>query len=145
MKDISNAPGRYISRLGGYIRHRLDAISAESGITPAQGRTLQYIAGQNRPVYQRDIEEEYGLRAASASQMLQGMEDAGLIRREMDEHDRRKKRIVIPEEKRGVCETMIAQIAEMETQMIEGIEPEKLAVFIEVTERMIANFPRSEG
>lgn len=145
MKDISNAPGRYISRLGGYIRHRLDAISAESGITPAQGRTLQYIAGQNRPVYQRDIEEEYGLRAASASQMLQGMEDAGLIRREVDEHDRRKKRIVIPEEKRGVCETMIAQIAEMETQMIEGIEPEKLAVFIEVTERMIANFPRSEG
>ena len=145
MKDISNAPGRYISKLGGYIRHRLDEISAESGITPAQGRTLQYIAGQNRPVYQRDIEEEYGLRAASASQMLQGMEDAGLIRREVDEHDRRKKRIVIPEEKRGVCETMIAQIAEMETQMIEGIEPEKLAVFIEVTERMIANFPRSEG
>lgn len=145
MKDISNAPGRYISRLGGYIRHRLDAISAESGITPAQGRTLQYIAGQNRPVYQRDIEEEYGLRAASASQMLQGMEDAGLIRREMDEHDRRKKRIVIPEEKRGVCETMIAQIEEMETQMIEGIEPEKLAVFIEVTERMIANFPCDEG
>lgn len=145
MKDISNAPGRYISRLGGYIRHRLDAISAESGITPAQGRTLQYIAGQNRPVYQRDIEEEYGLRAASASQMLQGMEDAGLIRREVDEHDRRKKRIVIPEEKRGVCETMIAQIAEMETQMIEGIEPEKLAVFIEVTERMIANFPCDEG
>lgn len=145
MKDISNAPGRYISRLGGYIRHRLDAISAESGITPAQGRTLQYIAGQNRPVYQRDIEEEYGLRAATASQMLQGMEDAGLIRREVDEHDRRKKRIVIPEEKRGVCETMIAQIAEMESQMIEGIEPEKLAVFIEVTERMIANFPRGEG
>ena len=145
MKDISNAPGRYISKLGGYIRHRLDAISAESGITPAQGRTLQYIAGQNRPVYQRDIEEEYGLRAATASQMLQGMEDAGLIRREMDEHDRRKKRIVIPEEKRGVCETMIAQIAEMETQMIEGIEPEKLAVFIEVTERMIANFPCDEG
>ena len=145
MKDISNAPGRYISRLGGYIRHRLDAISAESGITPAQGRTLQYIAGQNRPVYQRDIEEEYGLRAASASQMLQGMEDAGLIRREMDEHDRRKKRIVIPEEKRGVCETMIAQIAEMETQMIEGIEPEKLAGFIEVAERMIANFPCDEG
>lgn len=145
MKDISNAPGRYISKLGGYIRHRLDAISAESGITPAQGRTLQYIAGQNRPVYQRDIEEEYGLRAATASQMLQGMEDAGLIRREVDEHDRRKKRIVIPEEKRGVCETMIAQIAEMESQMIEGIEPEKLAVFIEVTERMIANFPRGEG
>lgn len=145
MKDISNAPGRYISKLGGYIRHRLDAISAESGITPAQGRTLQYIAGQNRPVYQRDIEEEYGLRAATASQMLQGMEDAGLIRREVDEHDRRKKRIVIPEEKRGVCETMIAQIAEMESQMIEGIELEKLAVFIEVTERMIANFPRGEG
>ena len=145
MKDISNAPGRYISKLGGYIRHRLDEISAESGITPAQGRTLQYIAGQNRPVYQRDIEEEYGLRAATASQMLQGMEDAGLIRREVDEHGRRKERIVIPEEKRGVCETMIAQIAEMETQMIEGIEPEKLAVFIEVTERMIANFPRGEG
>lgn len=142
MKDISNAAGRYISKLGGFIRHRLDAISAESGITPAQGRTLQYIAGQNRNVYQKDIEEEYGLRAATASQMLQGMEEAGLIRREVDEHDRRKKKIVITEEKREACEFMIARIGEMEDAMIEGIEEEKLLVFFEVVEKMLDNIPR---
>lgn len=144
MKDISNAAGRYISKLGGFIRHRLDAISAECGITPAQGRTLQYIAGQNRNVYQKDIEEEYGLRAATASQMLQSMEEAGLIRREVDETDRRKKKIVITEEKREACEAMIAHIGDMEAKMIEGIEPEKLAVFFEVVEQMLSNIPRSD-
>ena len=139
MKDISNAAGRYISKLGGYIRHRLDAISSESGITPAQGRTLQYIAGQNRNVYQKDIEEEYGLRAATASQMLQSMEDAGLICREVDEHDRRRKKIVITDEKREACENMIAKIGKMEDEMIEDIDEEKLIVFFEVVEKMLNN------
>lgn len=144
MRDISNSAGRYISRLGGCIRRRLDAIASDCGITPAQGRTLQYIAAQRHEVYQKDIEEEYRLRPASASQMLQGMEEAGLIRREMDEKDRRRKRIVITGARRQDAERMISQIAQMEDQLIEGIEEEKLAVFFEVLERMLDNAPRDK-
>lgn len=144
MKDISNAPGRYVSKLGGRIRIRLDAIASECGITQAQGRTLQYIASRNHTVYQKDIEDEYDLRAATASQMLQSMEDAGLIRREVDEKDRRKKRIVVTEEKREASAWMLERIAEMEAQMVEGIAPEKLAVFTEVIEQMIQNLSRSD-
>lgn len=144
MKDIANAPGRYVSKLGGRIRIQLDSIASECGITQAQGRTLQYIASRNRTVYQKDIEEEYGLRAATASQMLQSMEDAGLIRREVDEQDRRKKRIVVSEEKREASVWMLERIAEMEAQMVEGIAPEKLAVFTEVIEQMIQNLSQGD-
>lgn len=144
MKDIANAPGRYVSKLGGRIRIQLDAIASEYGITPAQGRTLQYIASRNRTVYQKDIEEEYDLRSATASQMLQGMEDAGLIRREVDGQDRRKKRIVVCDEKREATAWMLERIAEMEAQMVEGIAPEKLAVFNEVIEQMIENLSQGE-
>lgn len=144
MKDIANAPGRYVSKLGGRIRIQLDAIASEYGITPAQGRTLQYIASRNRTVYQKDIEEEYDLRSATASQMLQGMEDAGLIRREVDGQDRRKKRIVVSDEKREATAWMLERIAEMEAQMVEGIAPEKLAVFTEVIEQMIENLSQGD-
>lgn len=144
MKDIANAPGRYVSKLGGRIRIQLDAIASEYGITPAQGRTLQYIASRNRTVYQKDIEEEYDLRSATASQMLQGMEDAGLIRREVDGQDRRKKRIVVCDEKREATAWMLERIAEMEAQMVEGIAPEKLAVFTEVIEQMIENLSQGD-
>lgn len=144
MKDISNAAGRYVSKLGGFFRRQMDAIAAENRMTPAQCRTLLYITGQNRDIYQKDIEEEYGLRAATATQLLQGMEEAGLIRREVDEKDRRKKRIVVVEGKREVCRKMVAQISELETQMIENIEEEKLVVFFDVIEQMIANVPHSD-
>ena len=144
MKDISNAAGRYVSKLGGFFRRQMDAIAAENRMTPAQCRTLLYITGQNREIYQKDIEEEYGPRAATATQLLQGMEEAGLIRREVDEKDRRKKRIVVVEGKREVCRKMVAQISELETQMIENIEEEKLVVFFDVIEQMIANVPHSD-
>ena len=144
MKDISNAAGRYVSKLGGFFRRQMDAIAAENRMTPAQCRTLLYITGQNRDIYQKDIEEEYGVRAATATQLLQGMEEAGLIRREVDEKDRRKKRIVVVEGKREVCRKMVAQISELETQMIENIEEEKLVVFFDVIEQMIANVPHSD-
>lgn len=142
MREIGEAAGRYISRLAGYIRKNLDGFASRQGITPAEGRTLQYIAAQKRDLCQKDIEEEYGLRPASASQLLQGMENAGLIRREIDPQDRRRKRIVITPEREESAAQMIADIERMEERLIEGIEPEKLEVFFEVMDKMLENVPR---
>ena len=142
MRDIGEAAGRYINRLAGYIRKNLDEFAAKQGITPAEGRTLQYIATQKRDLCQKDIEEEYGLRPASASQLLQGMESAGLIHRETDPQDRRRKRLVITPEREESAAQMLADIERMEERFIEGIEPEKLEVFFEVMDKMLENVPR---
>ena len=142
MREIGEAAGRYISRLAGYLRKNLDSFAARQGITPAEGRTLQYIAAQKRDLYQKDIEEEYGLRPASASQLLQGMENAGLIRRETDPQDRRRKRLVITPEREESAAQMLSDIEQMEERLIEGIEPEKLEIFFEVMDKMLENVPR---
>lgn len=142
MRDIGEAAGRYINRLSGYIRKNLDDFAAKQGITPAEGRTLQYIAAQKRDLCQKDIEEEYGLRPASASQLLQGMENAGLIRRETDPQDRRRKRLVITPEREESAAQMLSDIEQMEERLIEGIEPEKLEIFFEVMDKMLENVPR---
>lgn len=142
MRDIGEAAGRYINRLAGYIRKNLDDFAAKQGITPAEGRTLQYIAAQKRDLCQKDIEEEYGLRPASASQLLQGMENAGLIRRETDPQDRRRKRLVITPEREESAAQMLSDIEQMEERLIEGIEPEKLEIFFEVMDKMLENVPR---
>lgn len=142
MRDIGEAAGRYINRLAGYIRKNLDDSAAKQGITPAEGRTLQYIAAQKRDPCQKNIEDEYGMRPASASQLLQGMESAGLIRRETDPQDRRRKRLVITPEREESAAQMLADIERMEERLIEGIEPEKLEVFFEVMDKMLENVPR---
>ena len=142
MREVGDAAGRYINRLAGYIGKNLDSFAAKQGITPAEGRTLQYIAAQKRDLCQKDIEDEYGMRPASASQLLQGMESAGLIRWETDPQDRRRKRLVITPEREESAAQMLADIERMEERLIEGIEPEKLEVFFEVMDKMLENVPR---
>lgn len=139
MNDISRRPGRYICRISAYIDKLLDTFAARYGITSKQHHVLQFIAGQHRVLYQKDIEEEYNVRPATATQMLQAMENEGLIRRVPDEKDKRKKRIEICEDYRATCDEMVQCIAQMEERMVEGIAPEQMAVCLAVLEQIAEN------
>ena len=56
MREVGEAAGRYINRLAGYIGKNLDSFAAKQGITPAEGRTLQYIAAQKRDLCQKGMD-----------------------------------------------------------------------------------------
>ena len=139
MRDLSGLVGRFLCRTGGAITRRLNEIACEYGITPAEGRTLEFIAAYNGPVYQKDIEEEYGLRPASASELLQNMEKQGLITRKTGPADRRRKIICITEARMQDAEEMVEKMAVMEARLIHGIETDRLIVFREVLEQILCN------
>lgn len=63
------------------------AIQETIGISGAQGNILNYILveSQNRSVYQKDIEQEFGLRPSTATETLKSLEKNGLIKRETDQ------------------------------------------------------------
>ncbi|MCD8160677.1 MAG: MarR family winged helix-turn-helix transcriptional regulator [Clostridiales bacterium] len=128
-----------VSRLANEIRHRLDACSTRSGLSGAQGRALHFILAQEEPVYQRDIEEEFGLRPSTVTELLKKMEQNGLIYRETEARDSRLKRIVVTETALAHQRQVVADLKELEDELTEGVSPGQLMVFFEVMEKMSEN------
>ena len=59
------------------------------GITEVQGRILDFILvdGRDRPLYQKDIEKEFGLRPSTATELLKTLESRKMIQRVSSEED----------------------------------------------------------
>ena len=67
-------------------------------LTRMQRFTMGYMhRNKDKEIYQRDIEAEFAISRATASNMLTVMERKGLIRRESVEHDARLKKLVLTE------------------------------------------------
>ena len=83
--------GKKINQISNRLRRRSRAIQETIGISGAQGNILNYILveSQNRSVYQKDIEQEFGLRPSTATETLKSLEKNGLIKRETDPNDGR--------------------------------------------------------
>ena len=73
--------GKVINKISNRLRRRSVALQEKLGMSGAQGNILNYILvdGRKRPVYQKDIEKEFGLRPSTATEALKNLEAKGLI------------------------------------------------------------------
>lgn len=133
--------GVWISILSHKLRKRMNASMQSLGITGAQSRIMHYILVKcdDGPVFQRDIENAFGLSRSTASGILQLMEKNGLILRESVASDARLKSL-IPTEKAA---HLVAQIGEClhqtEQCLTHGLSDAQLAQFLETAARMSDN------
>lgn len=90
--------GTRINRISNRLRRRSKKAQERLGITASQGNILDYILveSENHPVYQKDIEQEFGLRPSTATEVLNYLEEKELIRRVKDENDGRYKNWSLP-------------------------------------------------
>lgn len=87
-----------------------------------QGGILGYLYHhQERPVYQRDIEKEFRISRATATNTLQVMEKNGLIMRKALDRDARLKRILMTEEAMQGHRQVEQHMEQMEQRMIRGL------------------------
>lgn len=133
------APGHELTKLANRLRRRIFALAGQGEVSGAQGRALHFLLAQGEPVFQRDLEEEFGLRAPTASGLLKQMEQNGLIRREADPDDARRKRIIVSESAAACREQVIREMNELEQTLTRGIPPEELEIFLRVIDRMTDN------
>ena len=73
--------GKKINQISNRLRRRSRAIQETIGISGAQGNILNYILveSQNRSVYQKDIEQEFGLRPFTATEALKSLKKNELM------------------------------------------------------------------
>lgn len=136
--------GALLNQSSRVIRRALDA--RISGVNPdlsgVRGMVLGDIVRANRngrDVYQRDIEQWFNIRRSSVTALLQGMEQDGFITRCAVEKDARLKRLVATDKGR-VCHAEIeASIAQFESDLQKGIDPQQAAVARAVLEQTLRN------
>lgn len=130
---------RYVSKLSNKIRRKLDRLSSREVFSGSQGRVLQFLLAQNEDIFQKDIEEEYSIRPSTATQLLNQMEQNGLICRVPVPYDRRLKKIQLTAKAQQYRQQVVKDLTELEKTVTAGIAPEDLEVFFRVMETMMDN------
>ena len=133
--------GRWVNQLSHQIKRRMDARLANMGVTGVQGRMLHYIIDhcQEQPVFQKDLEEIFGLRRSTATGILQLLEKNEMIRREPVPYDARLKSLVPTDKAVAIQHEMHGCIRETEQLLAKDITPEQLQMFLQTIRKMSEN------
>lgn len=133
--------GLLINKLSNCLRRRSGEIQRSVGVSGAQGAILDYILVESAAgeVCQRDIEREFGLRPSTATEVLQSLEAAQLIRRVPSERDARRKNIVFTPQAESIRQALAGEIRETEALLLRGVSAEEQAQFLAIGRKMLRN------
>ena len=136
--------GKLINKISIRLRRRSEKMGKNLGITEVQGRILDFILvdGKDRPLYQKDIEKEVGLRPSTATELLKTLESRKMIQRVSSEEDGRYKKIQFTEAAEDIRMALQQEIQKTEGVLVEGISREDLNTFMKVAEKMLENLER---
>ena len=134
---------RSIKRLSNGISREMCAAFGSGMFSGAQGRTLHFLLAHTKSdIFQKDIEEEFGLRPPTATALLKELEQRGLIRKEPVPYDARKKKIVVTEEALQYKNCVLKGLKELDQKLTAGISDEEMQVFFYVTDKMLDNLAK---
>ena len=138
--------GRLINKLSNCLRRRSAETQKRIHISGTKGQILNYILieSQKHPLVQRDVEQEFGLRPSTATEMLQALQAADLIRREPDPADARRKCIVCTEKAEAFRPACLQEITETEAMLLRGISLEERDTFMRIGLKMLSNFEKND-
>ena len=139
MISLKQSTARAVGKLSNKLRRQLDMLSSRKEFSGSQGRTLHFLLAQTEDVFQKDIEEEYGIRPSTASQLLKQMEKNGLIVRESESYDNRLKKIVLTEKALKYKGQVVDDLTRLEETLVQGISQEELNMFFHVIRKMTDN------
>jgi DNA-binding MarR family transcriptional regulator len=109
-------------------------------ITGTNGWIIGYISDHNcRDVYQRDLEEEFGITRSTASKVVNLMVRKGLITRQSVPHDARLKKLVLTEKAIEVVALMEEDGKKLENTLRKGFTDEEIETLHSYLERMKKN------
>ena len=114
------------------IERMADRQARITGISGSQARLLAFlsIVSLKQDIFQKDIEEEFGIRPSSVTGLLQALEQQGLIARESVSSDGRLKKIVLTEKAKEIQTNVVAVHAQIIRQLRGSMTDESLRRFL---------------
>lgn len=141
MQILNNAIKRHIDR-NFESKKEFDKLSGSSGWILSRVFESEH---SKKPLYQRDFEEEFGITRSTASKMLSGLEDKGLVQRTKVSSDGRLKRILPTERSKAIGEKIYREMAGLEKRLEEDFTPEELETLYGFFERIEKNIAAAES
>lgn len=127
------------SSIGVQIRVIQNMISRRAGNSPTSRQLermtctnawlIGYIAeqtDQGREVFQKDIEETFGVTRSSVSRVIKLMEQKGLVRRESVAQDARLKKLVLTEQARDMVCLLREDARQLEAEITRGFSAQEI-------------------
>ena len=129
--------GRLIRMYYSRIQSQLAAVGRYRGQPP-----ILMLLYKNDGMSQKEMARALNLSPATMTVTLKRMEKAGLVLREMDEHDQRILRVHLSEKGREMCETGESRIGVVTAELLEGFTLEEQQQLNEYLGRIARNMER---
>ena len=138
--------GKNVHMLSRQIKREIDLQVAKYGITGVQAGMIQFIFEKSRrkDIFAKDIEKQFDIRRASATDMLQNMEKNGLIKREKIALDGRLKTIVLTPKALELVKKLEIQTKKVERKARNGISEKEVEELIKIIEKISSNLEEGE-
>jgi DNA-binding MarR family transcriptional regulator len=109
-------------------------------VTGTNGWIIGYLShNQDKDIFQKDIEKEFGITRSTASKVIDLMEQKGLIERQKVSYDARLKKLILTEKSKKISAMMNEDMSGVEKQLIRGFTQQEIETLIEYIERMKNN------
>lgn len=117
--QLADAVQQLARRLRHGARHRL----APLGLTPGQGRALSTLHRAGGPMRMAELAEALGVVPRSATGVVEGLEELGLVRRETDPADRRSVLVALTSAGRGTLDELAEARRQTAEELFGALEP----------------------
>jgi DNA-binding MarR family transcriptional regulator len=108
---------------GHAVRTAIDGALREDGLSLSRKKTLAVLARADAPVTLRHLSDALGLAARSVTDLVDGLEDDGLVRRDRDPRDRRCANVVITPAGRAALAAAQRKTAAVARRFTSSLEP----------------------
>ena len=133
--------GKYIQIVSRQLKRNMDETLSQYNVTGVQSMVIGYIykKSQKGEVFAKDIEEEFDMRKATVTGIIQLMETNGLIERKAKEGDSRLKSIVLTPKSLEIKKVVKKQIDIEEKNIVNEMTKEEQKQFLELLKRASSN------
>lgn len=134
--------GKQINYVSNIIKReiqKLSAIQCLEKVSGTNGFILGYISDSDVPVYQKDIEREFGITRSTASKVISLMESKGMLVRKGVDNDARLKQLVLTEEAKNKVLAVKNDLKRFEENLTNGLSDEEKKEFIRLLSIMEKN------
>lgn len=126
--------------------HNLDKISfallskqlAQLNLSNVQALVIIYLSNNDREVFQRDLEKEFGVTNPTMTVSLKSMQKKGLIDKVKSEKDGRYYRLLLTESGKQLYPKCMAVYTEVEAMCDSVLTSEERDTFVKLTNKLLA-------